>query len=225
MTFRAGEPRPVNAGRRRGVPNKNTTQLKDAILQAATEEGNGSLTAYLRQQAREQPAAFMSLLGRVLPLQLQNDRDNPFPITEVVHLVVDTREQADAIELQALPNGTRKQTDSIEDQHIALVMAAKGKSTLGIPPKVGKEFVKADKGKKFVKKAPKAPAANAHWTAPAQDRRKTRRRARRRVDHDIGDANPTLDRAEQPLDLFGDRMSLRLRPRSAGCSPRQRCHV
>ncbi len=90
------------------MPNKNTTQLKDAILQAATEEGNGSLTAYLRQQAREQPAAFMSLLSKVLPLQLQNDRDNPDVITQVVHLVVDTREQAEMIELSALTNGTKE---------------------------------------------------------------------------------------------------------------------
>ena len=108
MTFRAGEPRPVNAGRRRGVPNKNTTQLKDAILRAATEEGNGSLTAYLRRQAREQPAAFMSLLSKVLPLQLQNDRDNPSAITQVVHLVVDTREQAEMIELPAITNGRKE---------------------------------------------------------------------------------------------------------------------
>ena len=93
MPFKPGQPK--RGGRQKGTTNKNTTQLKDAILQAATEEGNGTLTAYLRQQAREQPAAFMSLLGRVLPLQLQNDRDNPFPITEVVHLVVDTREQAE----------------------------------------------------------------------------------------------------------------------------------
>ena len=39
-----------------------------------------------------------------------------------------------------------------KDQHVAMVMAAKGKSSLGIPPKVGKEFVKADKGKKFGKR-------------------------------------------------------------------------
>lgn len=32
-------------------------------------------------------------------------------------------------------------------QHKAMCAAAKGKSTLGIPKKVGKEFCKADKGK------------------------------------------------------------------------------
>jgi hypothetical protein len=34
-------------------------------------------------------------------------------------------------------------------QHNAMAAAAFGKSTLGIPKKVGKDFVKADKGKKF----------------------------------------------------------------------------
>ena len=34
-------------------------------------------------------------------------------------------------------------------QHRAMAIAAKGKSNIGIPAKVGKEFIKADKGKKF----------------------------------------------------------------------------
>lgn len=33
-------------------------------------------------------------------------------------------------------------------QHRAMCAAAKGKSTLGIPKKVGQEFCRADKGKK-----------------------------------------------------------------------------
>lgn len=34
-------------------------------------------------------------------------------------------------------------------QHRAMAAAAFGKSTLGIPKKVGKDFVQADKGKHF----------------------------------------------------------------------------
>lgn len=34
-------------------------------------------------------------------------------------------------------------------QHNAMMAAAEGESTLGIPKKVGKEFAKADKGRKF----------------------------------------------------------------------------
>ena len=36
-------------------------------------------------------------------------------------------------------------------QHKAMGAAAKGKSNLGIPAKVGKDFLKADTGKKFTK--------------------------------------------------------------------------
>jgi len=35
---------------------------------------------YLAQQAVENPTAFMSLVGRVLPLQLAGDRDRPLAI-------------------------------------------------------------------------------------------------------------------------------------------------
>lgn len=38
-------------------------------------------------------------------------------------------------------------------QHAAMQAAAHGKSNLGIPAKVGKEFVQADKGKSFPAKA------------------------------------------------------------------------
>lgn len=38
-----------------------------------------------------------------------------------------------------------------EKQHRAMAAAAAGKSTLGIPKKVGKEFIKADAAKKPAK--------------------------------------------------------------------------
>ena len=43
---------------------------------------------------------------------------------------------------KAMPSKTLK-------QHKAMGAAAKGKSSLGIPRKVGKDFIKADKGKSF----------------------------------------------------------------------------
>lgn len=58
-------------GRTKGVSNKNTTILKDAILQAAQEAGgSGGLVEYLKIQAMANPGPFLSLLGKVLPMQI-----------------------------------------------------------------------------------------------------------------------------------------------------------
>ncbi len=63
----AGKPGP---GRPKGVPNRTTTLLKDAIIQAATEAGNGNMVAYLRAQAIATPGPFLALIGKVLPMQV-----------------------------------------------------------------------------------------------------------------------------------------------------------
>lgn len=64
-------------GRPKGSQNKTTALLKDAILKAAEQAGNkvGSqgLVSYLEHQAEENPAPFMSLLGKVLPMQVTGE--------------------------------------------------------------------------------------------------------------------------------------------------------
>ena len=73
-----GKPGP---GRPKGVPNKNTTLLKDAILQAASQAGGeGGLVGYLQLQAIENPGPFMSLLGKVLPTQVEGPAKDGAPI-------------------------------------------------------------------------------------------------------------------------------------------------
>jgi hypothetical protein len=73
----AGKGNPKTGGRRRGSVNKTTALLKDAVLQAAEAAGdNEGMVGYLTTQAKQNPTAFMSLLGRVLPLQnAANDDD------------------------------------------------------------------------------------------------------------------------------------------------------
>lgn len=68
--------KPPNAGkgRKKGVPNKVTGALKDMILQALTGAGG---VAYLQQQADENPGAFLTLVGKVLPLQVSGDGGGP----------------------------------------------------------------------------------------------------------------------------------------------------
>ena len=78
-TLKIGEGKP-GPGRPKGMPNKTTAILKDAILQAAQRAGGGDdegLVNYLHQQAITNPGPFMSLLGKVLPMTIAGDKDAP----------------------------------------------------------------------------------------------------------------------------------------------------
>ena len=68
-TLKIGEGKP-GPGRPKGLPNKTTQLLKDAILKAAADAGDGDMVAYLTVQATTNPGPFMALLGKVLPMQL-----------------------------------------------------------------------------------------------------------------------------------------------------------
>lgn len=61
--------KPPNAGKGRvkGVPNKVTASAKAMIEQALQKVGG---VDYLARQAKLNPTAFMSLVGKLLPLQV-----------------------------------------------------------------------------------------------------------------------------------------------------------
>ncbi len=65
-------------GRAKNVPNKLTTELKDMILQAL--DGAGGVS-YLKRQADENPSAFLTLLGKVIPLQVKADTTGTYTVT------------------------------------------------------------------------------------------------------------------------------------------------
>ncbi len=66
-----GKPGP---GRPKGVPNKTTTAVKDMILAALDKAGG---MEYLLRQASENPTAFLRLVGKIIPLTVGGDKDNP----------------------------------------------------------------------------------------------------------------------------------------------------
>ncbi len=67
----AGKGNPKTGGRQKGTLNKTSALLKDAVLEAAdTTGGKEGLVGYLALQARENPVAFMELLGKLLPSQI-----------------------------------------------------------------------------------------------------------------------------------------------------------
>lgn len=85
-----GRPKPPAAGKGRpkGSLNKTTALLKDAILQAAQQAGGSDgLVGYLTAQATENPGPFMSLLGKVLPMQVTGEGGRP--IEAVTRIVIE----------------------------------------------------------------------------------------------------------------------------------------
>ena len=74
-------------GRPKGLQNKTSLALKEMILKAL--DGAGGVS-YLQQRADDNPAAFLSLIGRVLPMTVIGDKDNP-----VNHVIKITREIVD----------------------------------------------------------------------------------------------------------------------------------
>ena len=110
--FKKGQKRSPKAGRRRGSQNRTTGILKEAVLLAAELEGDvslqqfttttalhresdeaaakrGGLVGYLRYVAREHPPSFVTLLNRVLPLQVRVDARSQ----TVVRTVSEIREE------------------------------------------------------------------------------------------------------------------------------------
>jgi hypothetical protein len=71
-------------GRQKGTPNRTTAAIKDAILAAFDQAGGIS---YLVRQSSENPVAFMGLLGKVLPMQVAGDPDNPVALSLKVSFV------------------------------------------------------------------------------------------------------------------------------------------
>lgn len=56
---------PKLGGRKKGTPNKLTSEIQTMILEALDKKGG---VKYLEKQADEKPAAFLALVGKVLPL-------------------------------------------------------------------------------------------------------------------------------------------------------------
>lgn len=61
-------------GRAKGTPNKLPQDVKNMILTALSNKGGA---AYLERQADENPVAFMSLVGKVLPMQVTGENGGP----------------------------------------------------------------------------------------------------------------------------------------------------
>lgn len=87
-------PPAAGKGRPKGAKNKTTALLKDAILKAAEQAGNQigdqGLVSYLEDQATKNPGPFMSLLSKVLPMQVTGEDGGPISIQVIKRKIVRT---------------------------------------------------------------------------------------------------------------------------------------
>lgn len=89
----AAEPRwkhQLTGGSRKGIPNRQTVAIKDAIENAFTELGGMS---YLVHVGRTDPRTFCALLSRLLPTKLANADGSPLlaALTELTDAQLEAR--------------------------------------------------------------------------------------------------------------------------------------
>jgi hypothetical protein len=88
MPINAESLKNLRPGNKRG-PAKVSQTLKDAILAAADAAGGpGGTVAYLTAQAIDHPAAFLSLLGKVLPMQIANAEKETFQVSWIERRII-----------------------------------------------------------------------------------------------------------------------------------------
>ena len=76
-------------GRVAGTPNKLSADLRAMILNALSTAGGEQ---YLARQANENPGAFMTLLGKILPTQVTGDEGGPVTYTIITGVPRSERE-------------------------------------------------------------------------------------------------------------------------------------
>lgn len=74
-------------GRPKGMPNKTTWQLKEMILGALDASGG---VEYLTTRANDPrtAAAFLSLIGKVLPMTIANEDGKAFQVSVIERRIV-----------------------------------------------------------------------------------------------------------------------------------------
>ena len=72
------KPPAAGKGRPKGAVNKTSKALKDMILGALENAGGEQ---YLQRQADENPTAFLSLIGKVLPTELKQQVEGGLTLT------------------------------------------------------------------------------------------------------------------------------------------------
>jgi len=89
MAAPKGQPKPESSGRKKGVVNKTTADIKAMINNALTLAGGEE---YLLRQANENPVAFMGLIGKILPKEVAAEISGSLTIASITRRIVDPKE-------------------------------------------------------------------------------------------------------------------------------------
>ena len=80
---------PKTGGRQKGTPNKMTQTIRAALEEALNRAGG---VEYLLRQSEENPQAFMTLLGKIIPQQVHNEltgaNGGPLAIEKIERVIV-----------------------------------------------------------------------------------------------------------------------------------------
>jgi hypothetical protein len=107
MAWPKGKPRPPLAGRKAGTPNKQTKEVRDAVMESFIRLGGAT---YLEEVGRTNIQAYCQLLGKILPHEFATSAG---PLKAEVLLRWMTPQMAanrgfiDVIEEPAEPNETK----------------------------------------------------------------------------------------------------------------------
>ena len=77
-------------GRRKGTPNRVTADIKEMILAALAAKGGQK---YLEKQADENPTAFLTLVGKIIPRQVTGKDGGPIQHQGIDVPAKETREE------------------------------------------------------------------------------------------------------------------------------------
>ncbi len=103
MGFKKGEPRLPNAGRKVGDSNLLTRDIREMILGALSAGGGQH---WLEQQMGKNPVAFMGLVGKIIPQQIDATIRRELPMMtreDILGLLDRVRGPARVIEHQEKP--------------------------------------------------------------------------------------------------------------------------
>ena len=105
----------LTGGNRKGIPNRQTVAIKDAIERAFDKLGG---TDYLVTVGRNDPRTFCALLSRLLPTKLANADGSPLlaALTELTDAQLEARTQRALADAQRL--GLAAPAQSIEVQAV-----------------------------------------------------------------------------------------------------------